>query len=214
GEMWKFHRNRPFFSRDRISHFDMFDRHASTVIGVMNDRMRGGYSIDFQDPVGRFTMDSATEFLFGACIDSLKANIPYGHNVAFPPPQSASTEAQLANKFIEALNESMQVIAHRQYVGPIWPLGEMWYDRKKAPMKVVSAFLDPIISATIARKREAEAGLTGEKKGEDEAATLLDELLNSTSGASCPVGFVSVRADLVRFVDPKVLKDETSVHFR
>ncbi|KAJ7181145.1 cytochrome P450 monooxygenase pc-1 [Mycena filopes] len=192
GEMWKFHRNitRPFFSRDRISHFDMFDRHASSVIGVIQDRMRGGYSIDFQDLVGRFTMDSATEFLFGACVDSLKANIPYGHNVAFPPPQSASTEAQLANKFIEAFNESMQVIAHREYVGPIWPLGEMWYDRTKAPMEVVSAFLDPIISAAIARKREAEAGLAEEKKGEVEAETLLDELLNSTS-------------------DPKVLKDET-----
>ena len=30
GEMWKFHRSmtRPFFSRDRISHFDIFEKHA------------------------------------------------------------------------------------------------------------------------------------------------------------------------------------------
>ncbi|KAJ7166773.1 cytochrome P450 monooxygenase pc-1 [Mycena filopes] len=165
----------PFFSRDRISHFDMFDGHAISVIGVIQDRMRGGYSIDFQDLVGRFTMDSATELLFGAC--------------------SASAEAQLANRFIEALNEFMQVIAHREYVGSVWPLGEMWCDRTNAPMKVVSAFLDPIISVAIARKREAEAGFTEEKKGEVEAETLLDELLNSTA-------------------DPKVLKDERSVTFR
>ncbi|KAJ7034398.1 cytochrome P450 [Mycena alexandri] len=50
GEMWKFHRNitRPFFSRDKISHFDIFDSHASDVIRIMKDRMRGGYSIDFE----------------------------------------------------------------------------------------------------------------------------------------------------------------------
>ncbi|KAJ7031871.1 cytochrome P450 monooxygenase pc-1 [Mycena alexandri] len=189
GEMWKFHRNitRPFFSRDKISHFDIFDSHASDVIRIMKDRMRGGYSIDFQDLIGRFTMDSATEFLFGTCVDSLKANIPYGHNVAFPPPESNSVQGQTANKFIEAFNESMQVIAHREYVGPIWPLGEMWCDRTAEPMRVVSAFLDPIINAAVERKREAE---TLEKKGDIEAETLLDELLNSTS-------------------DPKVLKDET-----
>ncbi|KAJ7181117.1 cytochrome P450 [Mycena filopes] len=175
GEMWNFHRNitRPFFSRDRISHFDMFDRHASVYIMSSSD-----FAQYMQDLVGRFTMDSATEFLFGTCVDSLKANIPYGYNVAFPPPHSASAEAQLANKFIEAFNESMQVIAHREYVGPVWPLGEMWCDRTKAPMKLVSAFLDPIISADIERKPEAEAGLAEEKKGEVEAETLLDELLN------------------------------------
>ncbi|TDL13977.1 hypothetical protein BD410DRAFT_681054, partial [Rickenella mellea] len=34
GEMWKFHRTmtRPFFSRDRISHFDIFGRHAEEVV--------------------------------------------------------------------------------------------------------------------------------------------------------------------------------------
>ncbi|KAJ7031870.1 cytochrome P450 [Mycena alexandri] len=189
GEMWKFHRNitRPFFSRDKISHFDIFDHHASSVIRIMKERTRGGYSIDFQDLVGRFTMDSATEFLFGTCVDSLKANIPYGHNVAFPPPESNSVQGQTANKFIEAFNESMQIIAHREYVGPIWPLWEMWYDWTVEPMKVVSAFLDPIIESAIERKREAEAL---EMKRDIEAETLLDELLNSTS-------------------DPKVLKDET-----
>ncbi|KAJ6478100.1 cytochrome P450 [Mycena vitilis] len=193
GEMWKFHRGmtRPFFSRDKISHFDIFDAHAEDVISIMKQRTRAGFSVDFQDLVGRFTMDSATEFLFGTCVDSLKANIPYAHNVAFPPPQSTSAHAQTANRFIEMFNDAMQVIAQREWIGAPWPLWEMFEDKTVAPMKVVSAFLDPIISAAIEKKRLAEGlALAAETKGEVEAETLLDELLNSTS-------------------DPKVLKDET-----
>lgn len=50
GDMWKFHRSmtRPFFSRDRISAFDNFERHAELVIQHMKDRFRAGYAIDFQ----------------------------------------------------------------------------------------------------------------------------------------------------------------------
>ncbi|KAJ7480763.1 cytochrome P450 monooxygenase pc-1 [Mycena latifolia] len=190
GEMWKFHRGmtRPFFSRDKISHFDIFDRHAVAIIGVMKERTRAGFSIDFQDLIGRFTMDSATEFLFGTCVSSLKANIPYAHNVGFPPPQSCSTEAQKANTFIEAFNEAMQVIAEREYAGPVWPLFEVFRDKSAAPMKIVSAFLDPVIHAAVQRKKLAEA--KEKEKSDGEPETLLDELLNSTS-------------------DPKVLKDET-----
>ncbi|KAJ7103825.1 cytochrome P450 [Mycena epipterygia] len=190
GEMWKFHRGmtRPFFSRDKVEHFDIFDHHADAVIALMKERIRGGYSIDFQDIIGRFTMDSATEFLFGSCVDSLKANIPYAHNVRFPPPQSTSAGAQTANKFIEAFNESMQAIAEREHYGHVWPLYEIFHDTTKEPMKIVSAFLDPIIRAAVEKKRAAEA-VVGEK-ADIEAETLLDELLNSTS-------------------DPKVLKDET-----
>ncbi|KAJ7509584.1 cytochrome P450 monooxygenase pc-1 [Mycena galericulata] len=191
GEMWKFHRamTRPFFSRDKVSHFDIFDHHADAVIAIMKERMHGGFSIDFQDIIGRFTMDSATEFLFGSCVDSLKANIPYAHNVAFPPPQSRGAQAEAANKFIEAFNEAMQAIAEREHLGYIWPLYEIFHDTTKAPMEIVSAFLDPVIRAAVEKKRVAEA-LQTEKTGEVEAETLLDELLQSTS-------------------DPKVLKDET-----
>lgn len=129
-------------------------------------------------------MDSASEFLFGTCVESLKANIPYAHNVAFPPPQSSSAQAQTANKFIEAFNEAMQVIAEREYVGAIWPLREMFRDKSAEPMKIVSAFLDPVISAAIEKKRLTEV-ITTERKSNIEADTLLDELLNSTSGTSC-----------------------------
>jgi hypothetical protein len=69
GEMWKsvsssmvsvlqsnlilaprFHRamTRPFFSKDRISHFDIFDRHASNALHQLKARLREGYPVNIQ----------------------------------------------------------------------------------------------------------------------------------------------------------------------
>ncbi|KAJ7243965.1 cytochrome P450 monooxygenase pc-1 [Mycena rebaudengoi] len=200
GEMWKFHRTitRPYFSRDRIEHFDIFDQHADAVISILKTRLRSGISVDFQDLIGRFTMDTATEFLFGHCVDSLMAPIPYPHNMAQPATVAYSTDggtnasAQMANKFIEAFNESMLVISRREDLGHIWPLYEIFHDKTAAPMKIVSAFLDPIIHAAVEKKRATEAAFVqvGGGKQMIEGETLLDELLNSTS-------------------DVKILKDET-----
>ncbi|KAK6988131.1 cytochrome P450 [Favolaschia claudopus] len=87
GEMWKFHRGatRPFFNRDRISDFEIFAHHADRAIERMKERLREGYALNFQDLAGRFTMDSATSFLFGSCVDSLSAPLPYPHNHTPPP---------------------------------------------------------------------------------------------------------------------------------
>ena len=36
------------FTRERISHFDLFDRRASQVISKLRERLREGYAVDFQ----------------------------------------------------------------------------------------------------------------------------------------------------------------------
>ncbi|KAF8208856.1 cytochrome P450 monooxygenase pc-3 [Mycena galopus ATCC 62051] len=191
GEMWKFHRSlsRPYFSRDRISHFDMFDRHADDVISLIKERMKSGYAIDFQDLIGRFTMDSATEFLFGSCVNSLHASLPFPHNATFTSPKSESARAQVATAFSAAFNESMLHVAGRVRVGYVWPILEMFTDKTVAPMKIVNAYIDPIIHDAVEKKKLAKS-LGANMETTDEEGTLLDELLNVTS-------------------DPKVLKDET-----
>jgi len=40
--------SRPFFSKDRISHFDIFDRHAADAIKQVKERMGQGYAVDVQ----------------------------------------------------------------------------------------------------------------------------------------------------------------------
>ncbi|KAJ7202712.1 cytochrome P450 monooxygenase pc-3 [Mycena haematopus] len=155
GEQWKFHRQmtRPFFNRDRISDFDILDRHADDVVSLLRERSNAGYSVDFQDLIGRFTMDSASEFLFNNCVNSLKANLPYSHNVAFPPPQPNTLEAQAAIKFVDAFTLAMLRISEREVLGRIWPLFEILGDKTAGPMRDIS----------------------------DEELSLLDELLDTTS---------------------------------
>lgn len=39
---------RPFFSKDRISHFDIFETHVDDAMNQVKNRLREGYPVDFQ----------------------------------------------------------------------------------------------------------------------------------------------------------------------
>ncbi|KAJ7473472.1 cytochrome P450 monooxygenase pc-1 [Mycena latifolia] len=182
GEMWKFHRaaTRPFFNRDRISDFEIFACHADRAIERMKERLREGHAVDFQDLANRFTIDSATSFLFGSCVDSLAASLPYPATVSAVPCSAPPSTAH-SDVFSAAYSAAIHHISSRSRFGWVWPLLELAGDATRAPMRVVDAYLDPIMRAAVRRGRAPV------KAAEPE--TLLDELLNLTS-------------------DPKVLKDE------
>ena len=46
----RFHRSmtRPYFTRDRISHFDNFDLHSDIALKLASKRLAEGHAIDFQ----------------------------------------------------------------------------------------------------------------------------------------------------------------------
>ncbi|KAG5653249.1 hypothetical protein H0H81_001506 [Sphagnurus paluster] len=180
GEMWKFHRSmtRPFFTRDRISDFELFDRHADTAIALIKERMRSGYAIDFQDLMSRFTLDSASEFLFGHCVHSLTAGLPYPHNASYVPPDSSTPQANRANEFARAFLEAQEVAARRERLGWVWPLTEIMADKTKEPMRIVNEYLDPIVQEAIAKKQAAPK--LDEKEVED-GQTLIDHLVSQSS---------------------------------
>ncbi|KAF8715658.1 hypothetical protein AX14_012520 [Amanita brunnescens Koide BX004] len=191
GDMWKFHRSiaRPAFARDRISEYEIFDRHAATAISQLKQRLRQGYAVNFEDVMTRFTLDSATEFLFGSCVHSLTAGLPYAHNVAPPSSFTDSIRATSSNAFAKALLEAQKVTGDRLRSGPTWPLEDIWYDRTRESMRVVDGYVEPIIQEALARKR---AGMFNKKVSNEhleEGETLLDHLVQVIE-------------------DPKVLKDE------
>ncbi|KAI0772037.1 cytochrome P450 monooxygenase pc-3 [Trametes elegans] len=200
GELWKFHRQmtRPYFSRDRISHFELFDRHADVAIRKMKDRFGSGHALDFQDLISRFTIDSATEFLFGACVHSLKTDLPYAYNDPIAPGGGVTSVLGghpgrgAAERFAAAFAGAQHVITMRNRVGWPWHLQELVRDRSAEHMRVVDAFLKPILADAIAKNRgaQAQAGLGAEGKAGDEDETLLDHLVKLTK-------------------DPVVLHDET-----
>jgi hypothetical protein len=91
---------RPFFSKDRVSHFDIFDRHAADAIKQVKARVGQGYAVDVQvnihaicshlflpfsqDVVSRFTLDSATEFLFGMFVLAFGVSCRSKYSQPFP----------------------------------------------------------------------------------------------------------------------------------
>ncbi|KAG2006335.1 cytochrome P450 [Coprinopsis cinerea AmutBmut pab1-1] len=192
GEMWKFHRSitRPVFTRDRIGDFDIFDHHTDVVLQKLKERLREGHAIDFQDLMARFTLDTATQFLFGHCVNSLDAGLPYPPKAAPYVSVQQTPAGKMADDFARAFMEAQEVIAIRERVGWIWPLLEFWKDKTVEPMKVVNAYIEPIVKDAIERKKNA---LPEEKSGDEkeiqEGQTLLDYLVNVTQ-------------------DPTILRDE------
>lgn len=177
---------RPFFSKDRISHFEIFGRHADEAIALMKDRLRTGHAIDMQDVVSRFTLDSATEFLFGHCVHVLRvpSGLPYSPVVtAADPSKRSRSEDDVAARFSEAFAEAQLASSKRGRFGTLWPLFEFWKDTAQEHMGVINAFIDPILRDAI-EKKKASAG--AEKKEIDEADTLLDHLINYTDGKKHP----------------------------
>ncbi|KAK7448140.1 hypothetical protein VKT23_013899 [Stygiomarasmius scandens] len=205
GDMWKFHRSmtRPFFTRDRITHFELFDRHALVAIEQMKKRLKENHPVDFQDLMGRFTLDTATEFLFGTCFNSLEAGLPYPHYVPAPSTilpttqklQSKDTRSRAeatAQTFTNAFLLAQEVISNRERLGPlVWPFFEIFKDDTKEPMDIVGGWIDKIVQEALDRKREGK--IVNEKVEEGEVGddeTLLDHLVKMTD-------------------DPTVLRDET-----
>ncbi|KAJ3919388.1 cytochrome P450 [Lentinula edodes] len=186
GDLWKFHRSitRPFFSRDRITDFDIFDRHAEEAIRKMKARFKEGYAADFQDVVSRFTIDSATEFLFGHDIGTLSDPLPYPF---FHPSHSVSNDSAspftqtFSARFSRSFNEAQTATAVRIRFGDMWPLREIWNDIPKEMMKVVHGLLDPIIQQGVQRSKLAqESKAAALEMGQEEGETVLDHLIKHT----------------------------------
>ncbi|QRV78301.1 cytochrome P450 family protein [Ceratobasidium sp. AG-Ba] len=57
---------RPFFTRDRVSGFELFARHSDNAISKLLVQLSepSNPAVGFQDLVARFTLDTGTEFLF------------------------------------------------------------------------------------------------------------------------------------------------------
>ncbi|KAF5374344.1 hypothetical protein D9758_004694 [Tetrapyrgos nigripes] len=186
-----FHRNmtRPFFSKVRISDFDVFERHAEDTLSLLAERVASSDPVDFQDAVARFTLDSATEFLFGKAVKSLDAGLPYPAS----RPLSSSTTNDFFNhpstKFVTAFSEGQEVISQRGVLGRYWRFKEFWQDKAAEHRKSVEEFILPILEDALEnRKEEVVSGEVKEIGDEtflehlvkftEDKKVVMDELLN------------------------------------
>jgi hypothetical protein len=187
----RFHRSitRPFFVRERISDFEIYERTADYALNQAKERLAEGVSIDFQDLTARFTLDSATEFLFGAKVDSISAGIP------FPPPLVSRTPQSFydhpSTPFVNAFGRAQALTVLRTNYGPAWPLTEFWKDDVKPLREVVDEFVTPLMSDALEKqKQDTQAGIA---KATQEESNVLAHLVGDTQ-------------------DPQIIKDEVCFH--
>ncbi|KAI6033800.1 cytochrome P450 [Pisolithus microcarpus] len=180
GETWKLHRSmtRPFFSKDRISHFDIFEKHAEDALNQAKARLQEGYPVDFQDMVGRFTLDSATEFLFGKSVRSLSAGLVYPKHCVLV--QNKEYTNHPSNVFAYAFSEAQSQVAFRSRFGSSWRLAEFWGDRVRKQVEVCHRFIDPILKDALETKGKQTTAQVRIEEKEAFADTLLGHLVNCT----------------------------------
>ena len=102
---------------------------------LSRDFLRRRRLISEQDLVSRFTLDSATSFLFGHDVHSLAAGLAYPKAAvaasAAAAERNKSILAHPANIFAHSFLEAQRITAHRSRFGTSWPLREFWKDDTK-----------------------------------------------------------------------------------
>ena len=188
----RFHRSmtRPFFSRERISDFEIFDRHADKVIAKIKERFKERIAVDIQDVLFRFTMDTATEFLFGQDVESLSGDLPYPSTCNRPSLRTHPSE-----RFSSAFSKAQEHTFSRVFVGKLWPLISFWEDVVETNKRITWEFINPLIQAALEKKRAAK----GVYEVDRDEGTLLDHLVQQTDGTtSQPIASCSVRTNLTQ----------------
>jgi len=147
--------------------------------------MSSGINLDWswyapKDLFGRFTLDSATEFLFGQTVDSLSADLPY------PPLHSHKNTASYynhpSNIFVEAFSKGLDHTEARTGMGAAWRLFEFGGDKIKPLRTIMDEFTRPMIEKALAN-RESAASDKGVSKTK-ESETVLSSLVDHTQGKS------------------------------
>lgn len=133
-----------------------------------------------QDVVSRFTLDSATEFLFGQDVGSLSAGLPY-------PSESKAGNTIVAadhpsNVFVRAFMKGQELIARRSRAGTVWPLLEFWENKVTPHRRVMEEVVQPLLDDAFARKKTRKEEDVGEALDDKEVTFLLDDLVKDTDG--------------------------------
>ncbi|KAJ7078425.1 cytochrome P450 monooxygenase CYP63 [Mycena belliarum] len=155
-EIWKMHRNvaRPFFARERISDFDIFEKYTRRALSLVTTNQ----PCDAQDLFSRLTLDAASEFLFGTDLQTLGAALPIAGKTAMGPKGSATDDSWGA--FARAFEMAQQTVTARGRIGHMWPLFELFGDKNAGNVRVIRAWLDPLVQRAVDDKRQArKAGI-------------------------------------------------------
>ncbi|KAF9220585.1 cytochrome P450 monooxygenase CYP63 [Gyrodon lividus] len=179
-QMWKSHRAlaRPFFARDRISDFELFEKYSNRTLSILSDTAAANEPCDVQDLYARFTIDAASEFLFGKNLDTLSGKLPMAGLTTLSDRGSVTEDAW--GTFAKAFEAVQQIITIRARTGLLWPVFELFDDKTMPYVDTIRQWVDPLVRQTLEDKAAAKKlGVNGNL----EDKTFLQHLADSTEDA-------------------------------
>ncbi|KAJ7573004.1 cytochrome P450, partial [Mycena floridula] len=158
-EVWKSHRAtaRPFFARERISDFNALEKHWERTLAVISSSQLAHKACEAQDLHSRFTLDAASEFLFGRNLDTLSATLPQPGRIG---PKGSATEDSWGS-FVQAFEMAQQVATRRSRIGYFFPLFELTGDANEGHSTTIRTWIDPLVQRALQDNRDVKkAGIT------------------------------------------------------
>ena len=175
---------RPFFTKERISDFHIFDQTSAKALNLIANRAAAYAPIDVQDLLQRFTLDAAALFLWGHALNTLDLPLTQPGRVVLGPKGSAPADGGSEwDEFTNAFETVAVLITRRGVQGDTWPLLELFKDKTEEPIQVIMDWLEPLVRQAMDRKAKRMEG-DAKTSAHDEDTVFLDYLSDRTDGAS------------------------------
>ncbi|KAF8629726.1 hypothetical protein AX15_003304 [Amanita polypyramis BW_CC] len=143
---------RPFFARDRTSDFEIFEKFTSQTLSILSNLSSSNQACEAQDLYARFSIDAASEFLFGKNLATLSASLPVPGMTRMGPKGSATDDTW--GSFVEAFEKSQQEVTRRGRLSCFWPFLEFFHDRNISHAKRIREWLDPLVKMALHEKSQ------------------------------------------------------------
>jgi cytochrome P450 len=215
---------RPFFSRERISDFHIFEQTSTKTLDLIANRAATDAPIDVQDLLQRFTLDAAALFLWGTALNTLDQPLTQPGRVVLGPKGSAPADGVNEwDVFTNAFETVAVLITRRGVQGDTWPLLELTKDKTEEPIQVIMDWLDGLVNQAMIRKAKRSEVNGAKVSPRDDDTVFLDYLADRTDGAFFPpfslvmltetrvLDVEHIRYELITFLIAS--RDTVSAHF-
>ncbi|CCO35185.1 Cytochrome P450 52E1 [Rhizoctonia solani AG-1 IB] len=171
---------RPFFVRERISEFELFDNYTQKLLARVGEHVDTGAPVDVQDLYARLTIDAACEFLFSSTsLNTLSLPLPIAYKAEMGARGTAAPTSY--GSFVSAFDDAQSIIPIRGRMGPyVWPVAEWKQDKVMACREVVNEWVSeqPLLESAINRREQYLKA--GGDKSQPAGDTFIDDLVSST----------------------------------
>ncbi|WPH00524.1 Hypothetical protein R9X50_00335300 [Acrodontium crateriforme] len=174
GKAWEHSRGllRPNFVRDQVSDLDMEERHMKNLLKVLKTDSEGWTAItDIQTLFFRFTIDSATDFLFG---DSVESQLAEADDVSLRPQNDRETSDEKSFSF--------NFDAAQRHLAARFRLGDMYWMHNpkdfKENNKIINDFIKRYVN--IALKKRSEEKKVEEGHGDKKHYVFVEAIAEQT----------------------------------